>query len=600
MAELDPNLVRVQDALRKAYALSQQPDLSEQERQQKKDEAEKLAIYLRDYKPPKITDVNKEQEEALSWTAQVATIPDLMPEAIESFMTKFQKRVDSAKETQEAVRKGIVPQRTAGTLTTSALAVGIPIDILSTGVETGLKTVSILIPDSIGEPVANTFKNATQAVLNTELGRLAVDAIQGGAGKYKELKKENPESFKAIETTINFGLLFAPAPKASPVSNAIGSTGTKIVNVADEKIAVKKKDFIDKLIQPPLTKDVLQEQLKRTTVSPILQTAKVAQSADEIEMSKIIQKIPEIGKRKTIKHNWLLIRKDLFNKADKLVDDLERFESGRMKALGTTGRLEFDDISKRLNEEISTLIATNPLIRGQKPLQDTSQALLDKTLQLLKDKPLTPANVLRARQDLDKFIQKSKGNIFSAVDENALSIPFKTIRRTLNNIIDEQVPSASVKQSLREQSLLYDALENITPKAIDEGANIIGRSIKRVADILPYNEQRNIWLANLAVLGTFGTAYSFPQLIPYVAGGLATYGAARSLYASTLPWESKKLFGQLLQGMDKAIKTSKNTAMIQQLKADRIYIAELLKNIETESNQEKEENTVPALIARPQ
>ena len=596
MAELDPTLNRAHDALRKAYALSQQVDLPEEVRRQRKVEAEKLAVYIKNYKPQVKAPLAEEQEEALSWTAQVSSIPDLMPQAVESFMGKFQKRVDSAKETQEAVRKGTIPQQTAGTLTTSSLAVGVPIDILSTGLETGINAVSLLIPDSIGEPVANTLKNATNAVLNTDLGKLAVEAMQGGSEKYKELKKENPESFKAIETAINFGILFAPVPTASPVSNAIGKTGTKIVHAADKKIAVKKKDFVNELIKPPMTKELAQEQLKRTTVSPIIQTAKVAQSADEVEMSEIIQKIPKVDTNKTLKNNYLFIRDDLYNKADKLVDDLERFETGRMKATGATGRLEFDEVSGRLNKDMSELISTNPLIRGQKPLQDTAQALLDKTLQLLKDKPLTPANVLRARQDLDKFILSNKGGVFNAVDENALNVPFKTIRRTLNNVIDEQVPSASVKKSLREQSLLYNALDNISPKAADEAANVIGRSVQGVAKVLPYNEQRGIWLANVAVLGSAG--YTFPELIPYVAGGLVSYTAGRAAMASTLPPKTKKLFGQLLQGMDQAIKTSKNREMIQQLRADRVYIADLLKNIETQSAEE--ESNVPPLIARPQ
>ena len=44
MAELDPTLNRAHDALRKAYALSQQVDLPEDVRQQRKAEAEKLAV----------------------------------------------------------------------------------------------------------------------------------------------------------------------------------------------------------------------------------------------------------------------------------------------------------------------------------------------------------------------------------------------------------------------------------------------------------------------------------------------------------------------------------------------------------------------------
>ena len=65
MAELDPTLNRAHDALRKAYALSQQVDLPEDVRQQRKAEAEKLAVYIKNYKPQVKTPLDEEQEEAL-------------------------------------------------------------------------------------------------------------------------------------------------------------------------------------------------------------------------------------------------------------------------------------------------------------------------------------------------------------------------------------------------------------------------------------------------------------------------------------------------------------------------------------------------------
>ncbi len=237
------------------------------------------------------------------------------------------------------------------------------------------------------------------------------------------------------------------------------------------------------------------------------------------------------------------------------------------------------------------LIATNPLLRGQKPLQETAQALLDKTLNLLEGRPLTPANLIRVRQDLDKYILDNKGTVFNAVDENALNVPFRTLRRSLNNIVDETVPSAKVKESLREQTLMYGALDNIGPKAAEESANIIGRTIQNVASVLPYDNTRGIWLVTAAA----GTGYSFPQLIPFMAGGVVATGAAKALRGSGAYGQTKRAIGSLLQATDKAIKTSTNAAMIKQLKADRIYIADLLKNLETVKEEE-----VPELLARPQ
>lgn len=342
------------------------------------------------------------------------------------------------------------------------------------------------------------------------------------------------------------------------------------------------------------TKKVLEEQLPRTRVEGVLQKAVVDLTPDEKEMSTILQSIPGVSYGKTLKNNGIVIRDSIYKKADELIKKLDKQEKNRIAATGVTGRIDVQQVSDRLIKDVQDLIETNPLIKGQKPLQDTANALLDKTLQLLKDKPLTPANVLRVRQELDKFILKNKGSVFNAADENALSVPFKTIRETLNSVVDEAVPSAGVKKSLREQTLMYRALDNINPKAAEEAATILGRTVQNITKVLPYESQRGLWLANAAVFGTTASAISFPQLIPYMAGGLALTGLGRVTIGTAAPARVKKLFGQLLQATDKAIKTSKNTAMVKQLHADRIYIADALKGLETE-----EESDVPELLARP-
>ena len=139
---------------------------------------------------------------------------------------------------------------------------------------------------------------------------------------------------------------------------------------------------------------------------------------------------------------------------------------------------------------------------------------------------------------------------------------------------------------------MYRALDNLGPKAGEEKANIIGRTIQNVANVLPYDGMRGLWLLTAAL----GTGYSFPSLIPLMAGGVVATGAARALRGSGAYGQTKRGVGALLQATDKAIKMSTNSAMIKQLKADRIYIADLLKNLETVKEGEGE---VPELLARP-
>lgn len=554
--------------------------------------ATKLANYISTY--TSVPDVAtqepvKDENYPATYGDQLLSIPSLIPDAISGLGEKLEKRIKANIPSLE--ERMADPVKASQKESLGALAVGGAVDVISQGVETGLETLGLMIPDAIGEPTKKFFSEKVNALLNTELGAEAVKAFSGGAGGYKEWKKRNPLMARDVEAVINTATLFAPTPKASPISNALGKGGKLVTESGERSVKKTKEKFVNELIKPEETRAVKEADLRQTDVVGLLQTAKVRQTAEEAETSKIIQKIKDVGYSKTLKANWSNIRKEIRSKADKLISDLDTFEINRMKATGAATRLDKADVTDRLVKEMDELIATNPLLRGQKPLQETAQALLDKTLNLLEGRPLTPANLIRVRQDLDKYILDNKGTVFNAVDENALNVPFKTLRRSLNNIVDETVPSAKVKESLREQTLMYGALDNIGPKAAEESANIIGRTIQNVANVLPYDNTRGIWLVTAAA----GTGYSFPQLIPFMAGGVVATGAAKALRGSGAYGQTKRAIGSLLQATDKAIKTSTNSAMIKQLKADRIYIADLLKNLETVKEEE-----VPELLARPQ
>jgi hypothetical protein len=581
MAELDPVLQQATEALKAAH------DAGDVE------SAKKLASYITNYSPNAV--LNDTIEEPVSYSSQLGEFTDLIPDAVNSFMEGFDKRIESAQGTRKAVLKGTVHPAVGDTMNVVALGFGVPIDVIAETVGVGVKGVSLLVPDTIEQPIIDTIKNSTNMVLNTSAGQLALQALDGGMSEYKRLKKENPETFKAIEAVINIPMLLGPSVLSKPISNSVGSAGTKIVKASDKKIRKTKEKFINALIKPVQTKKVLEAQLPRTRVEGVLQKAVVDQSPDEKEMSKLLQAIPEVDYTKTLKNNAIFIRENIYSKANSLINKLEAQEKNRVASTGIATSLKKEDVDLRLSAEIQNLIETNPLIQGQKPLQKTANALLTKTLDIIDSKPLTPANLIRARQELDKYILDNKGSIFNAVDENALSVPFKTIRKTLNNIVDETVPSAGVKKSLREQSLMYNALDNINPKAAEEFSTILGRTVQNISKVLPYDSQRGLWLANAAVFGsTTAGAISFPQLIPYMAGGLALTGLSKAAMGRAAPARTKKLFGQILQATDKAIKNSKEKTMIKQLHADRIYIADILKGLATE-----EEKDVPELLARP-
>lgn len=192
--------------------------------------------------------------------------------------------------------------------------------------------------------------------------------------------------------------------------------------------------------------------------------------------------------------------------------------------------------------------------------------------------------MLEARKELDTWVRSQKGDaIFDPSSENALSISVRRVRQTMNDIVDQNVASTKVKDELRRQSLLYDAIDNIAPKAAEEASTAIGRLWQNAAKVVPFKAQLNRELAVLLGMSSFGAASYFA---PYMVGGLALTGTGVAAVKGLTSPAVKQAVARIIRMSDKAIRMTKNPKMLKQLRADRAAAVEFLKNVETE----KEEN----------
>tara|TARA_R110000764_G_scaffold158020_1_gene245804 strand:+ start:1163 stop:2893 length:1731 start_codon:yes stop_codon:yes gene_type:complete len=554
--------------------------------------AQLLADYINSYEAP----VEAPVEAPKTYGEQLMSIPELIPDAIDSLLKQTGERNKSRGETMKAVKSGRLPMNQGTASIGASLVGGTAVDLVDGLAGMAIDTASLLIPDSVGQPVAEAFSQSANWVLSTEGGQWATEALSGTMEDYDKFKQSSPEQAKLLEGAVNVALIMSPSPKSKPKMGGLDAAGRKLEESGKKGVIESKKKYVDKMLTPVETAKTRIDDLANTTVSPITQKATVSQTTRQADVASLVRGLPEVSPNKTLKNNHIVIRKEVHKRGDSLVNTLEKLEKNRAASVGHTGSLQLDTITTRLTDDVAELVATNPLFRGDKAITGAAEAMLEKTLQLLADNPLTPANVLRVRRELDDFIRSSKGSVFEAATENSVSIPFKTIRKSLNDIVDEAVPNAEVKKSLREQSLLYEALDTLAPKAGEEMKTIAGRLVQNISEVLPYNVTRNVWQANAAILGAGATtaAFTFPQLLPIMGGGLLATGMAKQLGKQALPSKSKVALGRMLQLTDKAIKATKDSSMKQVLHADRIYIANLLKDMATDNSEED----VPELLRR--
>ena len=121
---------------------------------------------------------------------------------------------------------------------------------------------------------------------------------------------------------------------------------------------------------------------------------------------------------------------------------------------------------------------------------------------------------------------------------------------------------------------MYSAIDNISTKAAAELNNAVTRSLDKIMKIIPI---RNVFssLGGVALgLGGLASAQMFAGpflLLAQVCA--ASYVGGKILLSA----QAKKALSGLLRTTDKAIKMAKDKQVIKQLRADRVLIAEALK-----------------------
>lgn len=197
----------------------------------------------------------------------------------------------------------------------------------------------------------------------------------------------------------------------------------------------------------------------------------IAPDAHQLAIEDTIKDIPGVAKGKTLLENSNAIHDEIGNTAQDLRTQLADRD---IQPIVT---------QEKWNEYLDGVkadIEENPLITGD--AQTTADKILKKFQSLLPaDKDITATDVLDARQGLDRWIKNlGKSAAFDPKTENAVSIALRATRQGANELIADAAPDVAVADLLRRQSLLFDAIDAIAPKAAKEAGSTLGRILAGV------------------------------------------------------------------------------------------------------------------------
>jgi hypothetical protein len=384
---------------------------------------------------------------------------------------------------------------------------------------------------------------------------LAIPDVQKQIEAYQSFKEKSPELASNLEAALNIASIL-PVGKAVRVGVKAGETAlegtTKIGPVlkegAEEAIKAEKGAFIRDLIRPQQTKTVREAQVDRTTetgVGPFKKSV-VAPTKQELKAEEYVSQIEGINPKNTKQQNYNVIKEANVAEAESLAATLKAndFAYPRKELLS---RL------RKAKEELSR----NPVITGD--AEKSAEKLIAEIERRINAAPAKGSELLKIRKEFDQWVENQKGpDIFDPTKEGALSVSTREIRRTINDFLDEKAPDVKVKESLRKQSALYDAMDNIRPKAAMEADTAVKRFLQDVdAALGTKNKAMQIFAASVGISGLGAAATYAPAIAGTALSGYLLYKGGKLVLSP----QSRKAIGGVIEELGKS-EVAKNTAKV--------------------------------------
>ena len=516
-------------------------------------------------------------------------IPDYVNGIAES-MVKRKKALADTVKSYESGDSGIVKANFA----TAATGIGVGVDVLAETGSLALNGLSVIIPNEIEDPVKDAIKTAFTFMADTAVGQEGLKALQKGVGHWKKFENKYPEYAKIIGGGVNLGILFTPLGKKKtdleprPTNTYAGTyvTGT-LEEAAEKQIATTARKRVDALLQPEKTSDRIKD-VKNYNLFGREKGVdefgnqkrgffqRIQENEFELFRNNLVANIGGVTGKDTIANTANAVRTHNKNKAQRLMDDLENTNISWNFPQGTQTELakRVDDILEDIN-----------YIKGNDSMENIKKNTLESAYKIIGEMDNSPAGLLRARQKFDKLINKQLAdNLFDPTVMNPTNDVANAVRKSINDLIESRVSSTNVqvKQSLKEQHALWNAQNILDIKASKEFNNRASQIFQNLAPIVDGQLALNRTIAVMGGMGAFGAAQFLA--VP-LAGSAVLYGAGHFFTAGVLSVSAKRALGSILSNIDKGLRISSNENMIKQLKLDRAYIADLMKQPLTKEDE---------------
>lgn len=318
------------------------------------------------------------------------------------------------------------------------------------------------------EDIAGTASN---------LGNISGNILAAGGGA-KVGQAAIDVAPKVAEGAINVGSKVGDALKLNPTEVGKGIVNNDTLEIVKPKLTVKES--AKALAEGRGDKGGI---LSKTTIAPSPRTLDVAKAVEGL-----------VKKGATGAENINNVRTALNSEAESL--------KSQIKAV------DHPYSFRELNTSLSKVIQDPDLI-SLKGTQFEKQIgpVKDAAMRFAKESGGKVSGLLDARKAFDNLVEKTYPHLYD-VTNAPMRTAITGIRNAMNDFIENNLPdNLSFKSSLKKQSLMYDAIENIADKSTGEiGTSKVGRVIKSVKKH-PIATAAGTLVANKIIKGTTGLGF---------------------------------------------------------------------------------------------
>lgn len=406
-----------------------------------------------------------------------------------------------------------------------------------------------LVPDEAEE----WTKRQLQEFFESPQGKPVAEALGTVAGAWEEFESSYPQAAKTMGGVGNIATFGTPKKSAlSGLDDAARRARGRHLAARHEIDKERLADMIvdDDHVGPGLVDE-----------QGIMRTRRAEPSAEEKEIIEYLHTVDTVNPRRSAGYNLGRVQREL----PKVEKELQRTVGKAHR-----NRWKLDDVADGLDEAMDDLKRIPGASTFDTENAKIARTLLEDAKEILRNAKKTPRGLLEARRAIDDVVNAG-GDVLGSDAVNARKLVGTYIRNELNAKLI-RLAGDDVYDALRSQHLLLKAQDILAKKASKEGRDVLGRLLQN-----PYIHMPSTPLAQAA---TVGALVGGSAVAPTIAGGAMVGGGLYLALKGMSKRHRNNYLAQTLSAIDKARKAPLSRAVLDQMKADRAIVVDLMKSDE--------------------